>query len=85
VGYSSGANAGLPSTACHRPHIRKVYDLGWKPTYFLASVATSVGAVTRPAGPEKGVGIISAAYVNWLACQLPTAEISSPNVTQLLP
>jgi branched-chain amino acid transport system substrate-binding protein len=43
--------------------IRKVYDLGWRPTFFLVSVSNSVGAVMRPAGPEKGVGIISAAYV----------------------
>jgi branched-chain amino acid transport system substrate-binding protein len=43
--------------------IRKVYDLGWRPTYLLVSVSNSVGAVMRPAGPEKGVGIISAAYV----------------------
>jgi branched-chain amino acid transport system substrate-binding protein len=43
--------------------IRKVYDLGWKPTYFLVSVSNSVAAVMRPAGSEKGVGIISAAYV----------------------
>ena len=43
--------------------IRKVYDIGWKPTHFLASVANSVGSVMRPAGLEKGVGIISAAYV----------------------
>ena len=43
--------------------IRKVYDLGWKPTNFLVSVSNSVGAVMRPAGLEKGVGIISAAYV----------------------
>ncbi len=43
--------------------IRKVYDIGWKPTHFLGSVASSVGAVMRPAGPEKGIGIISAAYV----------------------
>ena len=43
--------------------IRKVYDIGWKPTHFLASVANSVGNVMRPAGLEKSVGIISAAYV----------------------
>jgi branched-chain amino acid transport system substrate-binding protein len=62
---ASGANvlftAAIPKFAAQA--IRKVYDLGWKPTYFLASVASSVGAVMRPAGPEKGVGIISAAYV----------------------
>ncbi len=43
--------------------IRKVYDLGWRPTFFLVSVSNSVGAVMRPAGSEKGVGIISSAYV----------------------
>jgi branched-chain amino acid transport system substrate-binding protein len=42
--------------------IRKVYDIGWKPTYFLSSTANSVGAVMRPAGPEKAIGIISATY-----------------------
>jgi branched-chain amino acid transport system substrate-binding protein len=43
--------------------IRKVYDLGWKPTHFLMSVATSVSAVMEPAGFEKGQGIISAQYL----------------------
>jgi branched-chain amino acid transport system substrate-binding protein len=43
--------------------IRKVYDVGWKPTHFLTNVSNSVGAVMRPAGLEKGVGIISAAYL----------------------
>ena len=42
--------------------IRKVYDIGWKPVHFLASVGSSVAAVMRPAGAEKGIGIISAAF-----------------------
>jgi branched-chain amino acid transport system substrate-binding protein len=42
--------------------IRKVYDVGWKPLFFMSNVAISVGAVITPAGPEKAVGIISAAY-----------------------
>jgi branched-chain amino acid transport system substrate-binding protein len=42
--------------------IRKVYDVGWKPLFFMTNVAISVGAVITPAGPEKAVGIISAAY-----------------------
>jgi branched-chain amino acid transport system substrate-binding protein len=42
--------------------IRKVYDIGWKPTHFLTNVSISVKAVLQPAGPEKGVGIISAGY-----------------------
>jgi branched-chain amino acid transport system substrate-binding protein len=42
--------------------IRKVYDIGWRPANFLNSVSTSVASVMKPAGLEKGVGIISAAY-----------------------
>jgi branched-chain amino acid transport system substrate-binding protein len=42
--------------------IRKVYDIGWKPLFLLTNVATSVGAVITPAGPEKAVGVISASY-----------------------
>ena len=43
--------------------IRKVHDIGWKPLFFLAYVSTSVGAVLRPAGPEKGVGIVTANFI----------------------
>jgi branched-chain amino acid transport system substrate-binding protein len=43
--------------------IRKVYDIGWHPTQFLNSVSTSVASVMKPAGVEKAVGIISAAYL----------------------
>jgi len=42
--------------------IRKVYDIGWRPTQFLNSVSTSVASVMKPAGLEKSVGIISAAF-----------------------
>ena len=42
--------------------IRKIYEIGWKPTHILSSVSNSVGLVMRPAGPEKSVGIISATY-----------------------
>ncbi len=42
--------------------IRKAYDIGWKPTRFLNSVGNSVGTVMKPAGLEKGIGIISAAF-----------------------
>ena len=42
--------------------IRKVYDIGWKPTHFLTSVSNSVGTVMKSAELEKGVGIISAAF-----------------------
>jgi len=43
--------------------IRRVYDIGWKPTFFLSSTAIWINSVMIPAGPEIGVGIISAAYV----------------------
>jgi branched-chain amino acid transport system substrate-binding protein len=42
--------------------IRKVYDIGWKPLHLMTNVAISVASVMEPAGPEKGVGIISANY-----------------------
>jgi branched-chain amino acid transport system substrate-binding protein len=42
--------------------IRKVFDNGWKPMHFLTNVSISVGAVIKPAGLEKAVGIISAGY-----------------------
>jgi len=42
--------------------IRKVYDIGWKPLELMTNVSISVGAVMTPAGKEKGVGIITAAY-----------------------
>jgi len=43
--------------------IRKVYDLGWRPTHFLMSVAASVAAVLKPAGFDKSQGLISAEYL----------------------
>jgi len=42
--------------------IRKVYDMGWKPLHILNNVSTSVGSVLTPAGLDKSVGLISAAY-----------------------
>jgi branched-chain amino acid transport system substrate-binding protein len=50
--------------------IRKIYDLGWKPLHFLTNVSGSVGAVITPAGPERAVGIVLAAYLK---------EISDPD------
>jgi branched-chain amino acid transport system substrate-binding protein len=62
---SSGAtvlfNNSTPKFAAQA--VRKVYDIGWKPTQFLMSVATSVSAVMEPAGLEKGQGIITAQYL----------------------
>ncbi len=61
---ASGADvlvtAAIPKFAAQT--IRKVYDIGWKPTHFLSSVSNSVGTVMKSAGFEKGAGIISAAF-----------------------
>jgi branched-chain amino acid transport system substrate-binding protein len=43
--------------------IRKVYDTGWKPLHILNNVSISVGSVLTPAGLDKSVGLISAAYL----------------------
>jgi branched-chain amino acid transport system substrate-binding protein len=62
---ASGADvllvAAIPKFAAQS--IKKVHDLNWKPMFFMSSVSISVGAVMNPAGPENGVGIISAAYL----------------------
>ena len=62
---ASGADvllvAAIPKFAAQS--IKKVHDLNWKPTFFMSNVSISVGAVMNPAGPENGVGIISAAYL----------------------
>ena len=43
--------------------IRKVYDIGWKPMFFLTNVAIWISTVLEPAGVEKAVGIMSSVYV----------------------
>ena len=43
--------------------IRKVDEVGWKPTHYLNQVSASVGSVLKPAGLEKAVGVISMLYV----------------------
>ena len=62
---SSGANvllvAAIPKFAAQS--IRKVYDLNWKPTFYMTNVAISVGGVMTPAGPEKAIGMLSTQYL----------------------
>jgi branched-chain amino acid transport system substrate-binding protein len=43
--------------------IRKVFDIGWKPLHFMTNVSVSIASVMKPAGFEKGVGIITGAYL----------------------
>ncbi|HEY8332561.1 MAG TPA: ABC transporter substrate-binding protein [Tardiphaga sp.] len=42
--------------------IKKVAELGWKPTYVQSNVGASVGSVMKPAGYDNGQGILSANY-----------------------
>ena len=43
--------------------IGRVYDMAWKPLHIMSNVSASVGAVMIPAGPERGVGVVSSAYL----------------------
>ncbi len=43
--------------------IRKAHDIGWKPLQFVSIVGSSVGQVMMPAGPEKGIGVITMGFV----------------------
>ncbi len=60
--HDSGAdtliNVSIPKFAAQG--IRKVYDIGWRPLHLLSYASASV--VMKPAGAEKGVGIISSTY-----------------------
>jgi branched-chain amino acid transport system substrate-binding protein len=42
--------------------IRKAHDIGWRPRQYLNNISQSVGAVLRPAGLEKSVGLITGLY-----------------------
>ena len=43
--------------------IRKIYDLGWKPTHYITSGAASVNSSIIPAGADRAVGVISSTYI----------------------
>jgi branched-chain amino acid transport system substrate-binding protein len=43
--------------------IKKIAEIGWKPTHFLNNVSASVGSVIKPAGYQNSQDIISAAYL----------------------
>jgi ABC-type branched-subunit amino acid transport system substrate-binding protein len=42
--------------------IKKVGELGWKPTLIISNVSASTATVMKPAGFENAQGVISAAY-----------------------
>ena len=43
--------------------MRKVADLGWKPTQYMNNVAVSVGTTMKPAGFDNVQGVISGAWL----------------------
>jgi branched-chain amino acid transport system substrate-binding protein len=57
--------------------IRKVAELGWKPTYIIASIAAGIGATLVPAGPENSKGVITA---RWLKHPMDPGEVNSSDV-----
>jgi branched-chain amino acid transport system substrate-binding protein len=42
--------------------IRRMAEMGWRPTHYLTSVSQSVGGVLAPAGLENSKGVLSAYY-----------------------
>ncbi|MET0388921.1 MAG: ABC transporter substrate-binding protein [Polyangiales bacterium] len=42
--------------------VRRIHDIGWKPTHYLNQVGASIASVLKPAGPEKAVGAMTIGY-----------------------
>ena len=57
AGANTFVNFALPKAAAQA--IRKIYDLGWRPTHFLNYASASVSEVLMPPGANKSIGIIS--------------------------
>jgi branched-chain amino acid transport system substrate-binding protein len=60
AGCDALLTAAVPKFAAQT--IRRVFDIGWRPMHFMTNVSISVGVVMQPAGPERGVGIITSDY-----------------------
>jgi len=62
---SSGADvvlvAATPKFAAQA--IRKIAEIGWKPTTIISNVSASISGVLEPAGRENSVGVISSQYL----------------------
>jgi len=43
--------------------IRKVFDIGWKPLFFMSNVSASITSVLAPAGLDKSTGIITGQFM----------------------
>jgi len=60
-GADTFLNFSTPKAAAQA--IRKVYDLGWRPMHLVTNVGSSVASVLKPAGLEKSVGLLTAAFL----------------------
>lgn len=43
--------------------IRRAFDIGWQPLHCMTNVTSSVSSVMKPAGAEKGIGIVTSTYI----------------------
>ncbi len=43
--------------------IRKAYDIDWKPVQYLINASASLATTLTPAGLDKSVGLVTAAYI----------------------
>ncbi|GIQ73905.1 ABC transporter substrate-binding protein [Bradyrhizobium sp. RD5-C2] len=63
---SSGADvvlvAATPKFAAQA--IRKIGEIGWKPTTIISNVSASISGVLEPAGKDNSTGVISSQYLN---------------------
>jgi branched-chain amino acid transport system substrate-binding protein len=62
---SSGANVlfNVTTPKFAAQAIKKVFDIGWRPTHFINNVSASVGSVLVPAGLEASQGLITTQYL----------------------
>jgi branched-chain amino acid transport system substrate-binding protein len=54
-------NVSIPKFAAQA--IKKMNEVGWKPTHLLNGVAASIGSTIKPAGFDNAQGIISTSYL----------------------
>ena len=43
--------------------IRKIGEIGWKPTTIISNVSASISGVLEPAGRDNSIGVISSQYL----------------------
>ncbi len=60
AGVDTLLTAAIPRVSAQA--IRKVYDIGWRPLHIMAYTGAPIPTVLKPAGLEKSIGLISAAW-----------------------